>query len=639
MPSIIDSLVTIVITTSPSPLHPSTTHIEKVIESISTFAPELAQSRKLIICDGCLVRDKSKFRSGRVTQDAFDRYKQYKHALSLSLANGGRPNTIYEGAKYELIELQERHGFGFAVRKAMFHHVKTPMVLVVQHDRTLMRPVDVSSIVRTMQQHQDTIGYVLLPIKSTNSYVNQWFSKFATLGIKGKEADLRSYKIEAVANEPTKEEQAEQKDQKEMASHLLPCFRWYDSTHFAFSNFYRDLVFSNDLKLVSRGGFIEDKLGQAQRSYYIVHGVKKAIAFWKMWIFQDRLTPWETNKEDDPNVSRMVAHLDGSSGGYSTKAMLDAKKKREGNFGGSGGVGGEGGAGKSSATGGANKSSATGGAGESSATTPLICGGGAKDTAAANTLKVESIQGKCSFARPIPIPIVRSMPAQKKQLSPRLPPPVAHTTTTTTTTTAAAAASRNARRPSTLTFHLSPSGATATAQLLWDKAPKTCAAIVAQLPIRTMCWHGRNSGAEALLITPALINDLPQDKTENATTTHAMGDVLFGFEAAGSCHGGAGSEDASEIAWIYGPAAQACYWLSEKGPPHEVGPFKRVPAELNVFAKITTESGFYTECAKLQRKGEQQIVVAAGPGPTTGGVGESESENESVGDVGEQKNR
>ena len=65
-------------------------------------------------------------------------------------------------------------------------------------------------------------------------------------------------------------------------------------------------------------------------------------------------------------------------------------------------------------------------------------------------------------------------------------------------------------RPEGIRFHMEQNGSTAIARLLWDKAPKTCAAIAALLPIDTMCWHGRNSGAEALLITPALISHLPQ---------------------------------------------------------------------------------------------------------------------------------
>ena len=169
-------------------------------------------------------------------------------------------------------------------------------------------------------------------------------------------------------------------------------------------------------------------------------------------------------------------------------------------------------------------------------------------------------------------------------------------------------------KPAFLNFRVDAadgSVATAKAELLWNKAPKTCAAIVDALPIETYCWHGRNSGSEALLVTPSLISHLPQDATENGTTEHKLGNVLFGYEPAGFCHGGAGSEDASEIAWIYGEAAQACYWVSEKGPPHDVGPYHRQAATLNVFAQMVEEDGFYACSQRLIKTGQQRIRVWA----------------------------
>ena len=196
----------------------------------------------------------------------------------------------------------------------MFHHVKTPMVMVVQHDRSLMRHVNVSDIVSTMREHRDKVGYVLLPISSTNSYAQQWSTKLGQSGFKGKESDIRKYAIQMETSE-TSETSEVNSPSKQQQQFLLPCLQWYDSTHLAWSDFYRDVVFSRDLKLVSRGGFIEDKLGQAQRQTYMKDGIQQSILFWKMWLYQD----------NEPHVEKMVAHLDGSSGGYSTPEMLAFK--------------------------------------------------------------------------------------------------------------------------------------------------------------------------------------------------------------------------------------------------------------------------------------------------------------------------
>ena len=167
-----------------------------------------------------------------------------------------------------------------------------------------------------------------------------------------------------------------------------------------------------------------------------------------------------------------------------------------------------------------------------------------------------------------------------------------------------------AAKPSTL--HFSIEGvASAKATLLWGKAPKTCEAIVAQLPFETTTFHGKNSGAEALLVTPKCISHLPQDESESATQTHEFGNVLFGFEPSGFCVGGAGSDDCSEIAWIYGPAAQACFWVSVDGPPHDKPPYRRQPATLNHFAQIVEEDGFYAASKNLIKTGERKVRVWA----------------------------
>ena len=169
-------------------------------------------------------------------------------------------------------------------------------------------------------------------------------------------------------------------------------------------------------------------------------------------------------------------------------------------------------------------------------------------------------------------------------------------------------------RPSKLYFSIETvdgAAATAEAELLWERAPKTCAAIAAMLPFETTCWHGRNSGDEALLVTPKLIADVPQDATENGTQDHTLGAVLFGFEPAGFCYGGAGSADSSEIAWIYGHAANAQYWVSAHGPPHDKPPFHRQTATLNHFAQIIKEDGFYAFSKRLTKTGERKVRVWA----------------------------
>ena len=54
---------------------------------------------------------------------------------------------------------------------------------------------------------------------------------------------------------------------------------------------------------------------------------------------------------------------------------------------------------------------------------------------------------------------------------------------------------------------------------------------VKQFPCTVMSCHGRNSGSEALFLTPECIKDAFDD--ENASLEYELGDVLFGFEPKG----------------------------------------------------------------------------------------------------------
>ena len=120
-----------------------------------------------------------------------------------------------------------------------------------------------------------------------------------------------------------------------------------------------------------------------------------------------------------------------------------------------------------------------------------------------------------------------------------------------------------------LKFAIPELNATATATLRWEEAPRTCSAIIELLPFSSKAFHGRNSGDEALLLTPTVIEDVPQNETEGATTNHIKGGIYFGLERGGESYGGAlPGENCSEICWFYGHAGQAQYWVSAHGPQH-----------------------------------------------------------------------
>ena len=167
-------------------------------------------------------------------------------------------------------------------------------------------------------------------------------------------------------------------------------------------------------------------------------------------------------------------------------------------------------------------------------------------------------------------------------------------------------------KPNILILSIPETNATAEIELLWHLAPKTCEAIVKNLPMESICVHGRNSGDEALMPLPILLKGIPQDTSENSITEYKKGYVVFGYEAVGSGYGGIdNSQDACEIAWMYGDAVEASYWVSVHGPPHDKPPYVRKVAETNLFAKIVSEKNFYKTSSELQRSGQLKISLTA----------------------------
>ena len=71
-------------------------------------------------------------------------------ALASRAAAGGRPGGAWAHA--HILELRERHGFGWAIKAALESElVRTRHVLIVQHDRSLMRAFDLARAVRVMR--------------------------------------------------------------------------------------------------------------------------------------------------------------------------------------------------------------------------------------------------------------------------------------------------------------------------------------------------------------------------------------------------------------------------------------------------------------------------------------------------------
>lgn len=132
----------------------------------------------------------------------------------------------------------------------------------------------------------------------------------------------------------------------------------------------------------------------------------------------------------------------------------------------------------------------------------------------------------------------------------------------------------------------------ARAVLLEEQAPRTCAAVLAALPILITAGHGAYSGTiVGVRLDPTIIVG-----EENATTCVQTGDVMFTHYDDRTRHGYPAA--LSEIYWAYDRYAR----------PHIPGQW--VPAIANVFARIVGEpTDFYAVCRRVLSEGLKRVEV------------------------------
>ena len=228
-------------------------------------------------------RDKIQWRMAKVDEAACGNHEEYKARLRAVAAEAaGASAGAWMPPRTELLELPSNYGFCFAMRTAL-GRVDTPLVCVVQHDRTFMRSVDVESIVRSMLEYGGHVGYVLMHTKSTGKYVACQSSRLREKGMRAEDCDIEKLALPLPGE----------------GGRLLPCLTWYDSTHLCLTSYYSDLVFSPAEGVVKKGGFIEGETGQLQFPEFCARGPAPALGRWRTYLY------------DDGSEAPMVGHLDG----------------------------------------------------------------------------------------------------------------------------------------------------------------------------------------------------------------------------------------------------------------------------------------------------------------------------------------
>ena len=174
------------------------------------FVDGLASCRTIIVCDGYKISSSCNFRGGKVDDVRRDNYEGYKRALRSRI-----DGKACGWENVELLELEQHHGFGYAVRAAL-PLVHTDYVCIVQHDRTFMRRVDIASVLRAMDARRHLVGYVLLPTSSTGTGKHYAHTQRSRLGQMGyKDCDLNSFALPL-----------------DTGARLLPCIQWVSLNSF-----------------------------------------------------------------------------------------------------------------------------------------------------------------------------------------------------------------------------------------------------------------------------------------------------------------------------------------------------------------------------------------------------------------------
>lgn len=306
----LDDLLTIIVTTSPIKSNPSTELLEKVFETFKHCGDDFAyRCRKVIVCDGCRQRDKcttkkhtndkQSMRNGIVTADQNGNYSAFKQNLKrlCQECNGSSPSSPF--SRTSVHELDVRQGYGFALRHALRECVATPYVIVIQHDRTFMRPTPITETVRAMW-YNSNIKYVGMSMRSNlmmrDHFIGQYGGAYSDemlqcilrppellleakmfgpnsestqnvdYGAKGSKlrenllALAETYRGSQQCVDNLEWLKASQVPQDKCQLSLTPTLFWYDNVHICETSHYRDFIFDPQYKMVVRGGFVEDKL-------------------------------------------------------------------------------------------------------------------------------------------------------------------------------------------------------------------------------------------------------------------------------------------------------------------------------------------------------------------------------------------
>mmetsp|Transcript_32773 Transcript_32773/g.73712 ORF Transcript_32773/g.73712 Transcript_32773/m.73712 type:complete len:641 (+) Transcript_32773:56-1978(+) len=364
-PHHLPDLLTVIVTTSPVRSNPSTALLEQTFSTFFHAGKGFLECPKVVICDGCRILEgeekkddgeesgagcppkvtrkysniKQNLRNGIASTDQASNYTEFKRRLREICCEADVSSPFFNTS---VVELEERQGYGFALRHALRHCVSTPYVCVIQHDRTFMRETPIDEVIQVMLSNPG-VKYVGINQKSNLNYVDIFSGKYGRRAVEeyksmilrppqlnigggiygpsgtsanGIEFDTEKRRQNVRSQRETykgthqfltQEEWVKsnlhlQADGRHQLS-LSPTIFWYDNTHVVSTSHYRDFIFDPQYKMVARGGFVEDKLSPAIVRSCERLGLRDGHAKFGCYIL------------DDHSGVTFTGHLDGGSFG------------------------------------------------------------------------------------------------------------------------------------------------------------------------------------------------------------------------------------------------------------------------------------------------------------------------------------
>ncbi|EPE05563.1 feruloyl esterase-like protein [Ophiostoma piceae UAMH 11346] len=355
---IISSLLTVILTTSPTPSAPSTDLVGSVLSSFEAHCPALVACSIIVVFDTYdRIGPQLRLKKGTVTAVEAAHYDTYKanvrqlvqeiwgrhaglpreEAVSLGVdhveegsAEFGSPFLRDNSVKFKtthlrssaklprisFIEPEARLGFGLGVRTAL-RAATTPYVWVQQHDWSLATDIPIAPMLDVMQASRMGV-----PDAEADASLSGQEGTAPIRYICLPSVRMLRYATSAHATEfPVLRTITSTFKQSFAASSgdslpLTPLFFWHDKTHIVSREHYLKSIFPSRLAL-SRGDFIEDHIGQRARSQ-----MKEDAAAWKRW------ATWQYYPDEGNELC--LRHLQGRTwrGEEQEQAMRDQYMER-----------------------------------------------------------------------------------------------------------------------------------------------------------------------------------------------------------------------------------------------------------------------------------------------------------------------